>query len=106
MLDALCCAYGCFQEVVSPVEGPDQSEPQKIESNSYRATIQATLASGAFSFSAALKVVRVIPAGALSQQWWPLMHNDRGTYGSIDLGYHRRSLVSLFAHARESFFHD
>lgn len=26
--------------------------------------------------------------GALSQQWWPLMHNEVGTtVGSIDLGY-------------------
>lgn len=26
-------------------------------------------------------------SGALSQQWWPLMHNEVGTVGSIDLGY-------------------
>lgn len=32
--------------------------------------------------------------GALSQQWWPLMHNSAGTYGSIDLGYSYDSLMS------------
>ncbi|CAE7510202.1 ada [Symbiodinium natans] len=32
--------------------------------------------------------------GALSQQWWPLMHNAAGTFGSIDLGYSYDSLMS------------
>eukprot|EP00439_Symbiodinium_sp_Y106_P023656 s7690_g2.t3 len=32
--------------------------------------------------------------GALSQQWWPLMHNAEGTPGSIDLGYKYDELMN------------
>lgn len=33
--------------------------------------------------------------GALSQQWWPLKHDEHGTtVGSIDLGYKYASRLS------------
>ncbi|CAE6957415.1 unnamed protein product [Symbiodinium natans] len=35
--------------------------------------------------------------GALSQQWWPLMHNEEGTPGSIDLGYKYDELMNALA---------
>lgn len=31
---------------------------------------------------------------ALSEQWWPLMHNAEGTFGSIDLGYKYDELMN------------
>lgn len=34
-----------------------------------------------------------IMQNALSEQWWPLMHNAEGTFGSIDLGYDYNELM-------------
>lgn len=31
---------------------------------------------------------------ALSERWWPLMHNAEGTFGSIDLGYKYDELMN------------
>lgn len=35
-----------------------------------------------------------IMENALSEQWWPLMHNSEGTLGSIDLGYKYDELMN------------
>ena len=35
-----------------------------------------------------------IMENALSEQWWPLMHNSEGTFGSIDLGYKYDELMN------------
>ncbi|CAE7650656.1 ada, partial [Symbiodinium pilosum] len=35
--------------------------------------------------------------GALSQKWWPLIHNAEGTPGSIDLGYKYDELMDALA---------
>ena len=35
-----------------------------------------------------------IMENALSQKWWPLMHNAEGTFGSIDLGYKYDELMN------------
>ena len=31
---------------------------------------------------------------ALSEKWWPLMHNAEGTFGSIDFGYNYDELMN------------
>eukprot|EP00438_Fugacium_kawagutii_P008746 Skav206789 [mRNA] locus=scaffold1990:46374:51998:- [translate_table: standard] len=44
-----------------------------------------------------------IMQNALSEQWWPLMHNAEGTFGSIDLGYDYNELMkSLRCASKES----